>query len=386
MTNPAGLPATAGGQRTTTAARTVSGRVFLLDSPQYSREVPAFLSADRSGLVLSGKGGNSKVAAHGLVSQAMLLADPAAYTSQVATADEPFALPEDDNTLFGSDLQSVLQGQRQSHAAATITPSRYIQAGDSKAFKALVRHTGAIERDDVIVAVPVSLAWLKQKQYLPQLIAGLQRIPHPKAMMFGSQKNPFDVADTIVNFRRLLAETTNVGLWRADVPAAFDCLVYGGAFAAIGAGGSLRHLVPPDEKARAENPGAHTPSVLLPSMLRYSQGRTIAERYANTPAPPCCGCPVCAGAPLDRFNSLDPAVRAIAHAHNAAVWTGWLGDLFGHSSSLQRQQWWRGVCQAAVEEHEKENTRLRQAGAFKPPAALRRLATLPLPGEFQARH
>jgi hypothetical protein len=212
------------------------------------------------------------------------------------------------------------------------------------------------------------------------LIAGLQRIAHPKAVMFGAQKNPFDVAAATPNFRRLLGETTNVGLWRADVPAAFDCLAHGGAFAAIGAGGSLRHLVPADEKPDANNPMAHTPAVLLPSMLRYVRGRIIAEKYANTPAPRC-DCVVCGGASLDRFDSLNGDVRAEAHGHNAAVWTSWLSDLFDHPSDAERQQWWRGLCKGAVDSHEQENTRLRQSGAFKPSPALRKLANLPLPGE-----
>jgi hypothetical protein len=69
--------------------------------------------------------------------------------------------------LFGSDLDSVLHGQRICGAAAATTPSRYVQAGDSAAFKALVRQARVIERDDVIVTVPVALPWLTQKQYLP---------------------------------------------------------------------------------------------------------------------------------------------------------------------------------------------------------------------------
>jgi hypothetical protein len=194
--------------------------------------------------------------------------------------------------------------------------------------------------------------------------------------MFGAQKNPFDTAGAIANFRSLLAETKDVGLWRADVLAAFDCLAYGGSFAAIGAGGSLRHLVPADEKPDAENPVIHTPAVLLPSMLRYSQGRRIANKYANTPAPKC-SCVICKGAPLDRFDSLSGEVRATAHAHNAAVWTNWLSDLFDHSSDSERQLWWRGICQAALDAHEHENTRLRQKGSFKPSPALKKLATLP---------
>jgi len=379
MTEPIGLSGP-GTQPTTSAAVTVTGRIFLLDRPQFTRQVPPFLAADRSGLVLCGKGGNAKAEVLWRQSAGPLLVDPAAYVDEVATADEPFALPESDGALFGTDVNVVLDGQRQCHAAAAVTPSRYVQAGDSAAFKALVRHAQAIERDDVIVAVPVALSWLTKDQYLPQLIAGLKRIPHPKAMMFGAQKNPFDVAAATPNFRRLLAETTNVGLWRADVPAAFDCLAHGGTFAAIGAGGSLRHLVPADEKPDANNPVAHTPAVLLPSMLRYSEGRFIADKYADLPAPRC-DCPVCDGASLDRFDSLSGEVRIAAHAHNAAVWTGWLSDLFDHTTDAERRQWWRGFCQAAVDAHEQESTRLRQKGAFKPSPALKKLATLLLPGE-----
>jgi hypothetical protein len=379
MTEPFGLPSTSE-QPTTSAITMVAGRIFLLDNPRYTQHVPPFLAADRSGMVLGGKGGNAKADAIWRQSTGPLLIDLAAYLDQIATANEPFALPENDGTMIDSNLDWLLSGQRECHAAAVITPSRYVQAGDSAAFKSLVRHAQAIERDDVIVAVPVALPWLTKQQYLPQLIAGLQRIPHPKAIMFGAQKNPFDAAGAIPNFRRLLAETTNVGLWRADVPAAFDCLTYGGTFAAIGAGGSLRHLVPADEKPDANNPVMHTPAVLLPSMLRYSQGRFIADKYANTPAPRC-GCVVCNGASLDRFDSLSGEVRAIAHAHNAAVWTSWLTNLFDHATDADRQLWWRGFCRAALDAHEQENTRLRQKGAFKPSPALKKLATLPLPGE-----
>jgi len=382
MTESPALPAP-DTQSTTPATAVLAGRIFLLDDPRYTQHVPSFLAPGRSGLALGGNGSNAKAKAIWRQSAVPLLSDPAAYLDQVATDDEPFALPGTDGALFGSDLDSLLDGQRQCHAIAAITPSRYIQAGHSAAFKALVRQAQAIERDDVIVTVPVALPWLTKQQYLPQLIAGLQRIRHPKALMFGAQKNPFDVAGAIPNFRRLLAETTNVGLWRADVLAAFDCLAHGGAFAAIGAGGSLRHLVPADEKPEADNPVIHTPAVLLPSMLRYSQGRFIANKYANIPAPRC-SCVVCGGASLDRFDSLSGEVRATAHAHNAAVWTSWLSGLFGHAADSGRQLWWRGFCTAALDAHEHENARLRQKGAFKPSPALKKLATLPVPAEAES--
>jgi hypothetical protein len=385
MTELTGYPGS-GGQPVTTASALLADRIFLLDSPRFTRQVPHFLAPGRSGLVLSGDGAHTRIGQIWRQAGAPLLINPARYANQVATASEPFALGNE-GMLVDVDLDTLLTGQRQCHAAAAITPSRYVQAGDSAAFKALVHGAQAIGRDDVIVAVPVALPWLTQQQYLQQLIAGLQRIPHPKAVMFGRQKNqnnPFDAPSAIPNFRRLLAETTGVGLWHADVPAAFDCLAHGGTFAAVGAGGSLRHLVPPGQKRNSSKPRPHTPAVLLPAMLRYSKGRFIANKYANTPAPNC-SCVVCAGATLNRFDSLLGEVRANAHEHNAAVWTSWLPDLFGHPEGAARQLWWRGFCQAAVDAHEQENARLRQKDAFKPPPALKKLASLPLPAELQ-RH
>lgn len=361
---------------TASATAVVTGRVFLLEDQQYAQKVPSFVANDHSGLALCKQGSNTKIAAIADRLDMVLFSDPVGYT-KLAAADTPFALPANDGGLFDSTLDDVLDGQRRSRATATVTPSRYVQAGDSPALKTLVRHAAAIERDDVIVTVPVALQWLTERQYLGQLIAALNRIPHPKALMFGAQNNPFDTAAATANFRHLLGETTNVGLWRADVPAAFDCIAHGGTFAAIGAGGSLRHLVPADEKPKANGPMIHTPAVFVPSMLRYVRGQVLAQKYANHTAPSC-DCQVCDGASLDRFNSLKGEVRATAHAHNAAVWTNWLSALFDHETGADRQRWWKGVCQAAVDAHELENVRLRQKGAFTPSVSLKKLASLPL--------
>jgi hypothetical protein len=366
---------------TTTAATMVADRVFLLNSAKYNDPPPPFLSTTRSGLAVCGANAHIKIAQMSRTAAVPLIADSGACTRlPLATVDAPVALPDSDGTLFGADINMVLQGQRDGGAAVAFLPTRYVQAGDSKAFKALVAQTWAIERDDVIVAVPVAIAWLKSKQYLPQLIALLNQIPHPKAVMFGQQKNPFDTMTAILNFRRLLAETTSVGLWRADVLAAFDCMAHGGAFAAIGAGGSLRHLVPADEPADGRS---GTPSVLLPELLVYTTGKMIADRYANTPAPRC-DCPVCGGAALDRFNSKDEEVRVEAHAHNAAAWTGWLGDLLGQNTLDERQRWWRAFCQAALDAQDLESIRLGQANAFKAASSqLKTLAALPQPNTSQ---
>ena len=199
--------------------------------------------------------------------------------------------------------------------------------------------------------------------------------------MFGAQKNPFDVAGAIPNFRQPAGRDDNVGLWRADVLAAFDCLAYGGAFAAIGAGGSLRHLVPADEKPEADNPvsahaccaccrrccgtawdGSSRTSTRTPRLLAAAASSAAGHRWiASTASTATCvpsptpttprygpaGCPACSATLLPQMGRYGGVI----------------------------------VCRAAVDEQENENIRLRQKGAFKPSPALKKLATLPVTGE-----
>jgi hypothetical protein len=336
------------------------------------------LDLDYGGLVLCGKGAEGRTRELRYAGfEGILIIDQAAYEAEAATADEPFALPEPDGRLFVGGLEGVLQEQRDCGASIAMTPTRYVHAGDAEALKGVMRAAQAIKRDDVVVTVPVDTSWLRDES-LRQLTAVLQRIQHPKALILGGQFNPLEkFASAPKNLRFLAEEIPDLGLWRTDL-AAFDCIAYGGLFAAIGAGGSLRHAVPEDEEPQSSSfPGAQPPSILVPDLLRFALADSLARKYANT-IPPRCSCLVCDGAFLDRFNRRDGETRAVAHAHNAATWSSWLPDLFGHQHLGDRQLWWKNRCQAAVDAHEAENARIKQPRAFKPRKVLRAWATLPV--------
>jgi len=119
--------------------------------------------------------------------------------------------------------------------------------------------------------------------------------------------------------------------------------------------------------------------VLVPELLRFSAADFLANAYDNVTPPPC-PCPLCGGTPLpvDSFYGLTDLIRAAAHEHNAALWNSWLPGLFENHNIAGRQRWWQNRCQAAVDAHVIENTRIRQPGKFKPPPALRQWASLPL--------
>jgi hypothetical protein len=377
MPTDSGVPAVGHAWRLGRAADAVAERILLLDRPKYVRQVPPNLNAAHGGLVLC-----DADAAAGVIAlrksgyTGVLVEDVAAYETEAATADEPFALPEPG--LFGNDLESVLQEQLDRGATVALTPTRYVPAGASDALKAIMTTAQALDRDDVIVLVPVSIAWLRQESR-SQLTSVLQRIPHPVALIFGGQYDPlrkFNAAPS--NLRDLLQEVPGIGLWRTDL-AGFDAMAHGGSFAAIGAGGSLRHLVPAGERPESSKPFPHFPTVLVPELLRFSAADFLADAYDDVTPPPC-PCPLCGGGPLpvDSFYGLTDLIRAAAHQHNAALWNSWLPGLFESHQLGGRQTWWRNRCSAAVDAHLAENVRIRQPGKFKPPSALRQWASLPL--------
>jgi hypothetical protein len=358
----------------TTAARQLRERVLLLDRPCYVDRAPPYLDPDHGGLVLCGQNAGRQARQLRLMGyQGLLVIDPAAYERAAASTDEPFALPPE-GRLFGASLEEVLQEQLDCGANLAMTPTRYVHAGEADALKAVMRAAQSIQRNDFIVTVPVAVAWLRDESLL-QLAAVLKEIPQPKALILGGHYDPMDTANAPKNLRYLAQEVRGLGLWRTDL-AAFDCIAYGGLFAAIGAGGSLRHLTPQDEKPQASS-FPHWPAVLVPDLLNFVRADSLARRYANTP-PPRCSCQVCNDSFLDRFNHLGSEARAEAHAHNAATWSSWLPDLFDHQSLGDRQLWWKNRCRAAVDNHEVENARIQQPRAFKPTPALKAWATLPL--------
>ncbi|MGC3859271.1 hypothetical protein ACPSM1_03670 [Micromonospora chersina] len=358
------------------AGRALNGRVLLFAKPRFARNMPHFLHSSRSGLGLCGPDAGqaaAKIRHDGY--NGVLLADPAFYDKKAATEEEPFELPRDQ--LFGADLNTVLQDQIDRGATLAVAPSRFVHAGDVTAFKSLVLAAQRIDRDDVVVPIPVDVAWLRD-EFLGKLTAGMRRIPHLKGIVLGAQGNPTEkFAKATANLRTVMAEVPGLGLWRGDQPTAFDSIAYGASFAVIGAGGSLRHVVPPDEEAQSRRPYNHTPSVFIPEMLRYSMGEYIAQRYANQRAPRCF-CSVCQGRSLDYFNSRQKEVRESAQAHNAQLWAEMLDDLFDHPAAIDRQRWWKACCEAAVQAQLRESQRIEQPGAFKPSTPLTKMAELPL--------
>ncbi|SNT64134.1 hypothetical protein SAMN05216276_11118 [Streptosporangium subroseum] len=358
-----------------TTAQLLAGRVLYQENARFLPRLRDCVDAKLSGVVMTGKKADERASQLREAGyRGVLLIDSAAYMTHTATPDEPFLLPQD--SLF-NDLDNCLTFQLHRGADVALTPTGYIPPAASKVLKAVMRAAKQIERDDVVVVLPVDIAWLNP-EHIAQFIAACTEIRQPKAVILTRQFDPLKAfKEAPANLRRLVSEVEHIALLRTDL-AALDAMTYGALFAGIGADSSIRHAVPAGERPQtAQNGGgAQFPSVLLPNLMRFSWGPTLANRYANA-EPVRCDCPACQGRGLDRFNTPDGPTRIESEDHNAYTWGAWVNELAACSSAAERRQLWRDRCAHAVGRYELENVRIEQPRAFQAPPALKAWASLP---------
>lgn len=347
------------------AAAALANRIFVHTRPKgVTRLLPA-ADQNRSGIILCGaspeRGLKRCRDAH---FKGILAIDPCGYEDGLATPDAPFTLSPE-GQLFPPSLDQALDDQRAAGADMCLTPTRFIDAGDAPSLKAAAREAANLDRNDTIFSVPINIAWLNTT-YINQLIAVLARVPMPKGIFLGAQLDPLqNVVEAVANIRRLCAEVDSVSVFRTDFEA-FDAVAHGALSASIGTSGALRHITPPGEETETIVKN-QSPSVLVPELIHFFKGSTIARKFANTTAP-ACGCAMCMNRRLDTF--LGPQDSTAADLHNVRVWMEWLPTLIDHGGEANRIQWWQGLCDTAVANHEIYNTQLRIRNAFRPPHAL----------------
>ncbi|MEV6427226.1 hypothetical protein [Nocardia sp. NPDC051463] len=349
-------------------------QILLHTSALTAREITP-LPSSIAGLVLAGK-----TAAAGIKDlrrrqpELLLLRDPEGYRTALATEDEPFVLEDDEESqpLFPLTLDQHLQAQRDCGADLALTPTGYLSVGDSDALRAVVRTAASIERDDVVISVPLDIAWLKD-DHINHVIAVLATLDRPKAVFLGGQFDPMERYKAAVqNLRRLVAEADNVAVLRTDLTG-FDVMSHGAYATSIGTGGSMRHMIPFGETPFAQQKDP-SPSVLFEPLMSFHKGSTLAQRFANTPAP-VCHCLSCQGQPIDRFLSRDD--RFDAHRHSINAWASWANDLHKQPTLANRATWWKNRSRAAVAYAETVNVRINQPDAFQASKTLQAWAELP---------
>lgn len=332
------------------------------------------LPAPVAGLVLTGK-----TAAAGIKTlrrehpDLLLLRDPEGYRRALATEQEPFVLDDDESQhLFPLSLDDYLRAQRDCGADLALTPTGYLGAGNDDALRAVIRTADRIARDDVIVSLPIDIAWLRD-DHIDHLIAATAGLDRPKAVLLGGQFDPMRrSAEAVQNLRRLVAEGGDVAVLRTDLTG-FDAMSHGAYATSLGTGGSLRHVIPFGQRSFGGG-NDPSPTVLLAELMSFYKGSTLVERFADS-RPPVCACLSCQERPMDRFVGRGDTLDA--HRHNVHVWASWANDLYDQPTVDGRATWWKNLCSAAVDYAAVLNARIRQPGAFQPPSTLRSWAELP---------
>lgn len=365
---------------TVPAVPLLRGRVLLHENARFVPRSRHALDDDLGGVIMTGEKAEQR--AFQLRTEAgysgTLLIDGAPYLTHTATPEKPFLLPGDE--LFGS-VSTSLDFQKARGASAAMTPTGYIPPANSRALKAVMRAANQIERADTVVSLPIDVTWLSRDN-IAQLIAVCGKIEHPIAVILFRQFDPLEHAkDVPANLRRLMSEVKDIALLRTDL-AGIDAMAHGALCAGVGIRSSLRHAVPPGEKAQVNKPGGPTyPSVLMPELMCFNGAEALFNRYANVD-PATCGCDVCDGKGLNRFFSTDGEVQRDADDHNVLTWSSWVAEMAGYRPGVERKTWWRDKCAAAVARYLLENNRIGMGASpksgFQPPAPLKSWATLPL--------
>lgn len=331
------------------ARNLVTNRQWHVAGENYA-DAAALVTPTHSGLFLVGE--NSRRHAADLRIQypnTPFIAEPHALSGYWADEDAPFGIPDGRGGFdTAMPLEAMLDRQRLGGNPLAMTPTGQIRVGDSEALKAVIEAANALDRDDVLVSVPLAANWLSKLPLTDQVIKVLNRSRHPIALTFTDGKSPLESMVRTRAHRRLIASTTvGVLVYRTDLNG-FDAIAQGALAAAIGAYPSKRRLDPVDANIFGpKDREALSPQMLIPDMLRIVRSTEMRKKWFVSAPPLDCFCIVCGGAPIDRLHE-STSERAAGHRHNVLGLERLASILLGTPQS-QRAAVWAGLVNGALD-------------------------------------
>ena len=297
-------------------------RALVIDRPWHvtgenSADAAATVRAGSSGIFVTGSQAHGHAAE--LRSQhpsTPIITEPLALTHYVADEDAPFGYWSDGGFDTSLSLEAMLDRRRAAGDPIAMTPTGQIRAGDSEALKAVIDAANDLDRDDILVAVPLEANWLSKDPLTDQIVRVLDRSNHPIALTFIDGNSPLGSMKRMRAHRRVLATTTaDILAYRIDLNG-LDAIALGAIGAAIGAYPTKRRLDPANKGGGGPSDReALSPQMLIPDMLRFVRSTEMRRSWFVNADPVLCYCAVCGGAPLHRLFESN-AERAIGHRHN----------------------------------------------------------------------
>jgi hypothetical protein len=247
-----------------------------------------------------------------------LITEPVALKEYWATPLAPFLLEGDPSSLFAMSLSATLDWQRMNGSDLAITPTGQIRVGDSASLKAALAEANALDRSDMLFALPMEAGWLSEAQHLKQLITVINRSRHPVLLMFTSKTNPVESGKRLRAYRHLFTQVTvPVIAYRTDL-VGFDALAHGALASAIGSYPSIRRLNPVGQHGFAMDREDLSPHMFVEDMLRFVRSTHMRRDWFAGASAIQCFCVVCRGQEIDRLHGSN-AERAIGHLHNVVA-------------------------------------------------------------------
>ncbi|MFB6937771.1 hypothetical protein [Streptomyces chartreusis] len=327
-------------------------RLLIMVNDRSAIEILPHVRAHTGGLVLTGADAPVRCKEiRNARGQTVVAMDHGSHTQTIATAEAPFGL----RTRLGwrdldlTDLNEVLDGQRDNKASFAVTPTCFIPAdttGDALVLRSAIGQANQLLREDTVVLLPCSWRWLRGVP-LRQLVEQIRACRHPVALILQADGDPLERAGASDGLRQLCRSCPRLMLWRTDL-AAFDAMAHGAMGAAIGASAVLRHGVAPRPDSGG---GGHKPYpvVLIRRLLRYVRVTTLLDWFARLD-PWICDCAVCNGASLARFTDRDHDVLA-ALQHTVRELYVLHDGLAATLPGYERVDWWRQKLADSAEHH-----------------------------------
>lgn len=285
-----------------------------------------------------------------------LIAEPAAIRNYWANEDAPFQLEGDSDHLFPASLDWHLDEQRMDGSALAMTPTGQIKPGDSRTLKKALRDANALDREDVLFALPLGAGWLSNPDFARQVVKVLDRSAHPVALTFTDKKNPLESRKRMRAYRRIMAETSGTVLaYRVDL-FGFDAVAHGAVASAIGSYPSVRRLNPVGTRGSAIDPEDMAPHMLVGDMLRFIRTKQMRRAWFVEAEPFLCFCTICEGQPIDRLFGTSED-RNTGHLHNVTE-IGRLHDGTVGLSSSARLAAWKAQVNGALDTYPQLETHI----------------------------
>ncbi|MFJ8541936.1 hypothetical protein ACIRFH_07950 [Streptomyces sp. NPDC093586] len=362
-------------------------RLMIMVNDRSVNQVLPYIPTSTGGLVVTGADAPVRCRAiRNAFPETVVVMDHESHTRRAATADAPFGLKTAHGwrDLDPTELDEVLNGQRDNKASYAVTPTCFIpaeEAGGAPALGAVISQANHLRREDTVVLLPCNWRWLRRSS-LPLMVEQIRACRHPVALILQAVGDPLACDQAAEGLRRLCRSCPRLVLWRTDL-AAFDAMAHGALGAAVGVSAVLRHGVAP----RPDNGGGDHkpyPVVLVRRLLRYHRVATLQDWFAHVD-PWTCDCVVCKGEALTRFTDRGADVEA-ALQHSVCELYELHEELDATLAGHERTGWWRLQLADAWEHHRLLASRTGTEVSFpKVLHAWRRQSPSALPGAEEPR-